>query len=323
MVTSIERVDVGDDGTFAAFHDVYARAHDRDVDLPYTAREKRVGMRPDEYVDKVMLLARDEDGAALAGGTAELPLRDNTGFIYIDVFTAPEHRRRGHGAAVVEALEDIGRDADRSIMWGEAVWELDAVDPASQAFAEAAGFSLDIMDAMRELPLPAALPALEVAEGYTIHTWRDGCPDRWIEGYTDLRQLINEEAPSGDAALENEFWDVARTRAEEEMWAEQGRTPQVSIAVSDDGEVVGHTQLLFSADSIHVFQWDTLVLPTHRGHGLGLALKVATMQAADDLLEGRRRIITYNAAGNEAMIRVNEALGFRQTAWVGEYVKDI
>lgn len=323
MVTTIERVDIDDDATFTVFHDVYTRAHDRDVDLPYSALEKRVGMRPDEYVDKVMLLARDEDGAAVAGGTAELPLRDNTRFAYLDVFTAPEHRRHGHGSAVVDALEAIGRDADRSILWVEAVWETDAVDPASQAFAEAAGFSLDIMDALRELPLPATLPASKVAEGYTIHTWRDGCPDRWIEGYTDLRRLINEEAPSGDAGLENEFWDVARTRSEEEMWARQGRTPQVSIAVSDDDEVVGHTQLLFSSDSTNVFQWDTLVLPTHRGHGLGLALKVATMQAADDLLEGRRRIITYNAAGNEAMIRVNERLGFRQIAWVGEYVKTI
>lgn len=59
------------------------------------------------------------------------------------------------------------------------------------------------------------------------------------------------------------------------------------------------------------------------GHGLGLALKVTIMRAAADLLEGRRRIVTYNAAGNEAMIRVNEALGFRQTAWVGEYVKEL
>jgi RimJ/RimL family protein N-acetyltransferase len=323
VVTTIERVDIDDDETFAAFHDVYARAFDRDVDLPYTAREKRVGMRPDEYVDKVMLLARDDDGTAVGGATIELPLRDNARFGYIEMFTAPEHRRRGHGSAVLDALEDIGRGADRSILWGTAVWELAAVDPASQAFAESAGFRLDIMDAMRELALPATLPALEVADGYTLHTWRGTCPDRWVPGYTDLRQLINEEAPSGDAALENEFWDVARTRAEEAMWAEQGRTPQVSIAVSEDGDVVGHTQLLFSAGSPNVFQWDTLVLPSHRGHGLGLALKVRTMQAAADLLEGSRRIITYNAAGNDAMIRVNEALGFRQTAWVGEYVKSI
>ena len=322
-MTTTERIDTGDDETFAAFHDVYTRAFDRDVDQPYSATEKRVGMRPDEYVDKVVLLARDNHGVPVAGGMAELPLRDNTRFVYLDVFTVPEQRRRGHGTTVIEALEEIGRDAERSILYGEAVWDLDAVDPASQAFSEAVGFRLDIMDAMRELQLPATLPPVEVAEGYTIHSWRGACPDEWAQGYVDVRQLINEEAPGGDAELENEFWDVARTRAEEAMWNAQGRTPQVSIAVSDDGEVVGHTQLLFPADSDEVYQWDTLVLPTHRGHGLGLALKVTTMQEAADLLDGRRRITTYNAAGNEPMIRVNEALGFRQTAWVGEYVKEL
>ena len=322
-MTTTERIDLDHDEAFAAFHDIYRRALDRDVDQPYSAREKRVGLRPDEYVDKVVLLARDGDGAPVAAGTAELPLRDNTLFVYVDVFTLPEQRRRGHGAAVVEALEEIGRDGDRSILYGEAVWELDAVDPAPQAFSEAVGFRLDLMDAMRVLTLPATLPPLEVATGYTIHSWRGACPEEWAQGYVDVRQLINEEAPGGDAELENEFWDVARARAEEAQWNEQGRTPQVSIAVSDDGEVVGHTQLLFPDDSDEVYQWDTLVLPTHRGHGLGLALKVTTMQEAADLLDGRRRITTYNAAGNEPMIRVNEALGFRQTAWVGEYVKEL
>ena len=322
-MTSIERVDLDDDEAFATFHDVYARAHQRDVDQPYSAIEKRVGMRPDDYVDKVVLLGRDDDGTPVAGGTAELPLRDNTRFVYVDVFTAPEHRRRGHGASLAEAIEKIGRDADRSVLYGEAVWELDAVDPVPQAFAEAVGYRLDLMDAMRELPLPATLPPLEVAEGYTIHSWRGACPDEWVQGYVDVRRLINEEAPGGGAELENEYWDVVRARVEEEQWVAQGRTPQVSIAVSDDGEVVGHTQLLFPADGVEVYQWDTLVLPTHRGHGLGLALKVTTMQEAADLLDGRRRVTTYNAAANEPMIRVNEALGFEQVAWVGEYVKEV
>ena len=322
-MTTIERVDIGDDEAFSTFHDVYERAHQRDVDQPYSAVEKRVGMRPDEYVDRVVLLGRDDDGTPVTGGTVELPLRDNHDFVYVDAFTVPEQRRRGHAAAVVEAIEEIARDADRSVLYGEAVWEMDAVDPVPQAFAEAVGFRLDLMDAMRELPLPAALPPPDVADGYTIHSWRGPCPDQWVQGYVDVRQLINEEAPGGDAQLENEFWDVARARAEEAQWVEQGRTPQVSIAVSDDGEVVGHTQLLFPADGGEVYQWDTLVLPTHRGHGLGLALKVATMRESADLLAGRRRITTYNAAGNEPMIRVNAALGFRQTAWVGEYVKSV
>ncbi|MGH3457954.1 GNAT family N-acetyltransferase [Aeromicrobium sp.] len=322
-MTTIERVDIGDEETFGTFYDVYERSHERDIDHPYSAIEKRVGLRPDGYVDKIALLARDDDGTPVAGGTVELPLRDNTDFVYVDAFTVPEHRRRGHAGAVIEAIEEIARDAGRQALYTEVVWELVAVDPVPQAFAEACGFRLDIMDAIRELALPAELPPLRVAEGYTIHSWRDVCPDEWVQGYTELRRLLMEEAPRGDVELENEFWDVARTREEEQMWVEQGRTPQVSIAVSDDGEVVGHTQLVFSAGRESVFQWDTLVLPTHRGHGLGLALKVTTMQKAADLLQGRRRIITYNAAGNEPMIRVNAALGFVQTAWCAEYVKEL
>jgi GNAT superfamily N-acetyltransferase len=259
----------------------------------------------------------------VGGGTAELPLRDNTSVVYAAVFTVPEHRRRGHASAVVEEIETIGREAGRSTVFTEAVWEVDAVDPGPQAFAEALGYGLDIMDAMRVLPLPATLPPLEVADGYTIHSWRGASPEQWVRGYADVRRLLVEEAPSGEVGLENEFWDVDRIRHEEGLWAEQRRTPQVSVAVSADGEVVGHTQLLFPSDDVEVYQWDTLVLPTHRGHGLGLALKVATMHEAADLLDGRRRITTYNAASNEPMIRVNAALGFEQVAWVGEYVKEL
>ena len=320
-MTTIERVGVDDHKTFAAFHDVYARAHGRDIDLPYSAVEKRVGMQSDEYVDKVLLLARDDDGSPVGGGTVELPLRDNTDVVYVDAFTAPDHRRNGHAAAVVDAVEEMGRKAGRGTLLGYAAWELDAVDPAPQAFAEAMGYDLNIMNAMRELPLPATLPPLVVADGYTMHTWRGPCPEEWLTGYINVRRLILEEAPSGDAELENEYWDSSRVRGEEARWAEQRRTAQVSIAVADDGEVAGHTQLLFPEDSDEVHQWDTIVLPTHRGHGLGLALKVTAMQEAADLLEGRRRITTYNAASNEPMIRVNDALGFRQIAWDGEYVK--
>ena len=41
------------------------------------------------------------------------------------------------------------------------------------------------------------------------------------------------------------------------------------------------------------------------------------------VLEGRRRIHTYNAASNAHMIAVNEAMGFRQVAWAGEYIRTI
>ena len=48
-MTSIERVDPADDATFAALHDVYLRALDRDIDQPYNAVVKWVGLRSVAY----------------------------------------------------------------------------------------------------------------------------------------------------------------------------------------------------------------------------------------------------------------------------------
>ena len=171
--------------------------------------------------------------------------------------------------------------------------------------------------------LPADLPPLLLDPGYTLQSWRGPCPEELIEQYADLRRILVEEAPSGDVGLENEYWDAERVRQDEASLARTGRHMQVTVARSADGDLAGHTQLCFPAAADEVYQWDTLVRPEHRGHGLGLALKIGTMHAAADLLAGRRRITTENAASNSHMIAVNETLGFRQTAWAGEYVRNI
>lgn len=316
---TIEPLDVHDDAAFRAFHGAYARCHDRDFDQPYGAAEKRVNLASDEYGRHQPLVVR-EDGALVGGGWIEMPLRDNLAFGYVFVFVLPGHRRRGHGSAVVEEIVRLAREHGRTILHGEVVWGVDETVPPVAAFAGAHGFELDILDAVRELPLPATLPSAPTASGYAVLGWRE-CPEEWLEEYAHLRHLLVQEAPSGDAGLENEFWDAARLRHEERQWREQGRVAQTAVAVAPDGGLAGHTQLLFPDDSAEVHQWDTLVQPAHRGHGLGLALKVHAMREAADLLAGRRRVSTWNAAENTPMIGVNEAMGYRQTAWGGEYVR--
>jgi GNAT superfamily N-acetyltransferase len=319
-MTTVEGIDPTDPVAFAEYYDVYGRSFNRDFDQPYTAVELAIDMAPDDYNTSIGLLARDQDGVSVGGAWAELPLKDNLTFAYAEVFVVPDRRREGHGTALIEALMAACGDAGRSTMLCEGVWGVDDQDAPAKQFAEQRGFTLDIMDAHRELLLPARLPALVIDPAYEIRSWRGACPDELIDGYADVRRLMVQEAPSGDAGLENEHWDAARVRAEEAKWEKSGRVPQVSVAIAGDGSVVGHTQLVFPSDSIEVYQWDTLVLPSHRGHGLGLALKVFTMHQAADLLDGRRRIHTYNAASNAPMITVNEAMGFRQVAWVGEFV---
>lgn len=322
MIT-VEQIDLRDSGAFDDFYRLYVRAYDRDFDQPWLAVEKRVNLTDDEYCAKVAVLGRHDGGAPVCGGTVLTPLKDNAAFAYVEVFTDPGHRRQGHASAVLDALIGIARGRGRSKALGEPAWGVDEDPAPARAFAEARGFSLDILDAQRELLLPAALPPLVVADGYTLHSWRGPCPEEWLVSYAELRRLLVQEAPSGDAGLENEHWDAARVRRDEEDLVRARRVMQVTVAQASDGELAGHTQLSFPGDSDEVYQWDTLVLPSHRGHALGLALKVHAMHAAADLLEGRRRIHTYNAASNRHMIAVNEAMGFRQVAWLGEYVREI
>lgn len=322
-VTTVQIVDTADRELFEEFHAAYVRAFDRPFDQPWNAIEKRVNLTDDDYGEKVAMIARDDGGAVTGGGTAVMPLKDNTTFAYVEVFTDPARRREGHATAVLDALTDVVRTRGRTTLLGEAAWGLDDDLAPARAFAESCGFALDLQDAVRVLTLPADLPRLDVADGYTLHSWRGPCPDEWLEPYAALRRVMVQESPAGDSGLENEHWDAARLRQDEEDTVRSSRVMQVTVARASDGELVGHTQLSFPGDSEEVYQWDTLVLPAHRGHGLGLALKVHTMHEAADLLEGRRRIHTYNAASNAHMIAVNEAMGFRQVAWAAEYVRTL
>ena len=62
------------------------------------------------------------------------------------------------------------------------------------------------------------------------------------------------------------------------------------------------------------WQHDTLVVREHRGHGLGFATKVANLWALQERHPAVRSINTWNAAENEHMIAVNDAMGFEVVA---------
>ena len=324
-MTAIERLDPADDGQFAVFHATYSGTQTEEWDRPFSALEQRVEFLEDDgYSDQIGLLARDDDGTPVGVGVAEMPLKDNLSLVYVTVQVLPEHRRRGHGSALLDAITAVGRDRGRSSLFAEARWGAAERGSGHTAFAESRGFHCDLVDAHRVLDLPARLPEAPVRDGYTLHTWRGPCPEEWVDQYANLLMLIVQEAPSGDFDMQNEFYDAARVRTEEDSLTKQHRVRQVSVALSPDGVLAGHTQLVFpEANTEDVFQWDTLVLPEHRGHGLGLSLKVNAMDASKDLLEGRRFIHTYNAVSNGPMIGVNEQMGFCLVAHSGEFIKEI
>lgn len=260
----------------------------------------------------------------VGGATLQFPLQDNPDRCYAELWVVPELRRRGHGTVLLQwVIEQVER-AGRSLLTIWSSWGLDGSGNTSQAFLHRHGFTDELLEAHRvlDLPLRHALPAAPVAPGYSLVFWTDRCPDEHVVQYARLRALLAVEAPSGEHALQEEAFDPARIRLEEAELAAAGRRAQSTAAVGRDGSLVGHTQLIIPAeDPLNAHQWDTLVVPGHRGHGLGLALKVANLRAAGPAVVGRTAIHTWNAANNSHMIRVNELLGYRLASYSMEMTK--
>jgi RimJ/RimL family protein N-acetyltransferase len=84
------------------------------------------------------------------------------------------------------------------------------------------------------------------------------------------------------------------------------------------GRLVAHTTVVIEReDPTWAEQHDTVVVPAHRGHRLGLLLKTAMVGWLAEAEPQVRRVSTWNAESNEHMIAVNETLGYR---WTGRKV---
>ncbi len=203
---------------------------------------------------------------------------------------------------------------------------------AGPRFARSHDYSLALTEVQRELSLPvddAVLARLadEAAlahEGYELRSWAGPVPDELLQGWAELTSALTTEAPTGDLELEPEAVDLAAVREREATLARQGRTKYNTVAVSADGDVVAYSDLATTVhDPGRAYQWGTLVLREHRGHRLGVAVKVANLRLLQRERPDVLRLTTYNAEVNSHMIAVNEALGFRPVAWLGDFQKKV
>ena len=85
------------------------------------------------------------------------------------------------------------------------------------------------------------------------------------------------------------------------------------------GRLVAFTELLLAHDAPdEAWQMATVVHPLHRGHRLGLAVKIANLDFLAEQAPAVRLIVTGNAQTNAPMIAVNDMLGF-EVAGVGMF----
>jgi RimJ/RimL family protein N-acetyltransferase len=116
-----------------------------------------------------------------------------------------------------------------------------------------------------------------------------------------------------DAGYEPQRWDVGRVRMDDQRKMAQGlRVYTVAARPQASGELAGLTQLAIEPEQpAWGFQELTAVTRPHRGHRLGLLVKVAMLDLLAEREPQLTRILTGNTDANEHMIAINDALGYR------------
>jgi GNAT superfamily N-acetyltransferase len=316
---------------FDDWADVFAAdGHDQfgDDHAAWTADELRETGRSTDR-PRISWAAVDGDGTVVGSAGLVLPQHDNLTMANLIAVVHPEHRRRGLGSELVDLLEAAALERGRTLFLAETQWPVGARDESGEDFAAGRGYAGAQTVLRSTLTLPAedarlgAALAGDGSDGYVTRTFWDGIPQEWLDGRAELSRRMSTEVPLGDLQLEEESWDADRVAAEYARMAAMGRRVVDTFAVEEaSGALVGFTQVQVPRDDPAVaFQQDTLVLPEHRGHGLGLRMKAATARALEQGSPATSAIRTWNADDNTAMLAVNDALGFVRDAFLREWQK--
>lgn len=323
MEFDFREVDAGNLDEFDSFYSVYRAATSNEISSPYTRREIQGRLNATSNYMRHLGFELKKSDQPVAVAYLEIPLKDNLDKVYLLAYTHPQLRNRGYGSLLLEKVEEYIFGIGRKTIVAGTNWSASGEHREGVSFLENRGYKLGSADEMRALQLPWQQKDPKTNENYRLLTWRHSVPDEWVDEYARLRALLFTEAPTGEVGYENEYWDATRIRTEEKELTAYGRTMSTTVAVAADGTLAGHTQLVFDEGEDLVYQWDTLVLREHRGKGLGYSMKVQNMNETKDLLAGRRQLRTWNAGVNAHMIAINEAMGFRHIANLGEYLKKL
>ncbi|RBY88486.1 GNAT family N-acetyltransferase [Blastococcus sp. TF02A-26] len=257
------------------------------------------------------------DGEVVGALRLLFPLLDNTSVAIVDLAVHPAARRLAVGTALLADALRLAAVAGRTELMAEV--DEPVPDSAGRLFAQRHGWTCDLLETRRDLRLPpdeARLAAVEeearaAARGYEVVTWRDHVPEHLVDDRAVLEERMSTDAPHGDIPMGAERWDADRVREHEAASVARGRTV-FSAGATLGGRLVAYTDLQVPlADPRRASQAGTLVLREHRGHRLGALVKAAVLRELAPAFPQVELISTYNLEGNEPMVAVNRALGFR------------
>lgn len=322
---------------------VYTESYGTD-ELNYEPAEELPHYR-DAFSPHRLLVARVE-GEIVGRGIFESLVDDDADVAWLNVEVLPAFRGRGIGRALADGIEEITRGEGRT----KAICYLGVRDAEGERLPSPTGFGgvpaddvgvrfllgrgyrLEQVERASRLALPVSdlderLAEAERASGpdYRAVFWFGATPPEWREDLALMGTRMSTDAPSAGLEEPEDVWTVERIIAADERDAASPRTRCVAAALHvPSGRLAGFTTLSVPLQRHRsVAQYATLVLREHRGHRLGMLLKLANLAHLERVAPGHPSVTTFNAEENRYMLDVNEAMGFVPFAYEGAFRKDL
>ncbi|MFI6326197.1 hypothetical protein ACIBG8_52360 [Nonomuraea sp. NPDC050556] len=246
------------------------------------------------------------------------PTTDNTHLAILFPFCVlPEKRRQGVGSALFAHASARAKELGRTTINASAV-----AGSAGDAFLTSLGAEVGLQEARRLLDLSQVdWPAWErlrdetaaAARGYTLERLPSRIPDALM---ADMAVLMNgmNDAPLDGLDREDEVWTPERFAERQERELAMGwRFSNVLARHNATGTPAAFTAISVSPERQGgwAHQNDTVALREHRGHRLGLLVKLDNALQLRELEPDVKHVVTWNAESNAHMLAVNERMGFR------------
>jgi GNAT superfamily N-acetyltransferase/RimJ/RimL family protein N-acetyltransferase len=294
--------------------------------LDDTMREYLAVTMPGER--KVMWLAEEKSGDASRGvpplGQANILMLGDIGVV--EIIVHPKARRLGVGRTLLTQVVTRARQEGFSALGVEVPGDTPGVD-----FYANAGFTCAYTEIRSVLPLSSVdwfglgEKASGIGAGYEIDFYAGGPPEELYPAYAAAKAEVRESYDLGDLELNPSSYEPQRLRSSIETLAARGLKLYVVVAIHEStGDVAGLTEVVVPQQHpTRADQYDTVVVPRHRGYGLVRAIKARMLFELRSAVPGLSEVQTWNAAVNEPLIRVNQELGFIPDRQWLEYEADV
>jgi GNAT superfamily N-acetyltransferase len=246
----------------------------------------------------------EDEGRVVGTGYVFLGFASSDRSAHCRVLVRGSHRRRGIGRALFERIDLHAAAIEAARLLADF-----EENPAGVAFAEALGFRRT--RAEQAAVLDPRTVQLAPPTGVDLRPLRDVDPRLAYE--VDMEAMLDMPSTDGFERMDYDEW--AAFVLEHPLLSVDG-----SFVAIVDGGPAAVSLLIADPESGRGSSLFTGTMRAHRGRGLALAVKLASIEWA--ARNGITQLATRNDEENEPMLAVNRRLGYRPAARRVEYARE-